>query len=81
MGARSGRPGMPFRIPGTSWEFGATDFHGASHKFIAERSAEMLGRNDVAERARQLYVDWRSDCGEAARPASHLMSTWAAVLQ
>jgi acetate kinase len=32
-------------------------FHGASHKFIAERSAEMLGRDDVAERARRLYVD------------------------
>lgn len=31
-------------------------FHGASHKFIAERSAELLGRPDVAERARQLYV-------------------------
>ena len=32
-------------------------FHGASHKFIAERSAELLGRNDIAERARKLYVD------------------------
>ena len=32
-------------------------FHGASHKFIAERSAELLGRLDVAERARQLYVN------------------------
>jgi acetate kinase len=32
-------------------------FHGASHKFIAERSAELLGRDDVAERARQLYVN------------------------
>ena len=31
-------------------------FHGASHKFIAERSAELLGRPDVAERVRQLYV-------------------------
>ena len=31
-------------------------FHGASHKFIAERSAELLGREDVAESARQLYV-------------------------
>ena len=30
-------------------------FHGASHKFIAERSAELLCRPDVAERARQLY--------------------------
>ncbi len=32
-------------------------FHGASHKFIAERSAELLCREDVAQRARQLYVD------------------------
>jgi len=32
-------------------------FHGASHKFIAERSAEMLGRPDVAKRAQNLYVD------------------------
>src|SRR5262249_11602712 len=39
-------------------------FHGASHKFIAERSAQMLGREDVAERTRQLYVDG------GARPVS-----------
>ena len=32
-------------------------FHGASHKFIAERSAELLGRNDVAECVRKLYVN------------------------
>ena len=32
-------------------------FHGASHKYIAERSAELLGRKDVAQRCRQLYVD------------------------
>jgi acetate kinase len=32
-------------------------FHGASHKFIGERSAELLSRPDVAERARQLYVN------------------------
>ncbi len=32
-------------------------FHGASHKFIAERSAELLGREDVASRARNLYID------------------------
>jgi len=31
-------------------------FHGASHKFIAERSAELLGRADVAGRVRQLYL-------------------------
>lgn len=32
-------------------------FHGASHKFIAERSAQWLGREDVAARAANLYVD------------------------
>lgn len=32
-------------------------FHGASHKFVAERSAELMGRSDVAERSRRLYVD------------------------
>lgn len=32
-------------------------FHGASHKFIAERSAELLCREDVARRAQNLYVD------------------------
>ncbi|GAB5559049.1 MAG: acetate/propionate family kinase [Synoicihabitans sp.] len=31
-------------------------FHGASHKFIAERTAELVERDDVAERVRQLYV-------------------------
>ena len=30
-------------------------FHGASHKFIAERSAELLGRPDIAEKTGQLY--------------------------
>jgi acetate kinase len=30
-------------------------FHGASHKFIAERSAELLGRPDIADRVRGLY--------------------------
>jgi len=30
-------------------------FHGASHKYVAERSAELLGRQDVAETTRRLY--------------------------
>lgn len=30
-------------------------FHGASHKFIAERSAALMGCEDVAERVRRLY--------------------------
>jgi len=32
-------------------------FHGASHKFIAERTAELLGNEAVADRVRRLYVD------------------------
>lgn len=32
-------------------------FHGASHKFIAERSAELCGREDIAQAARRLYLD------------------------
>lgn len=31
-------------------------FHGASHKFVAERSAELLGRADVAENTAALYL-------------------------
>ena len=32
-------------------------FHGASHKFITERSAELCGRTDVAAIAQRLYLD------------------------
>jgi acetate kinase len=31
-------------------------FHGASHKFVAERAAELMDRPDVAERLRDLYI-------------------------
>lgn len=31
-------------------------FHGASHKFVAERSAEMLGNEAIVDRVRNLYV-------------------------
>jgi len=48
-----------YAVPEAWYELGVRrwGFHGASHKFIAERAAEMLGRDDVAERSRQLYVD------------------------
>jgi acetate kinase len=50
---------MRYAVPETWYEAGVRrwGFHGASHKFIAERSAELLCREDVARRARQLYVD------------------------
>ena len=52
-------PMMRYAVPDAWHQVGVRrwGFHGASHKFIAERSAELLGRKDVAERARRLYVD------------------------
>lgn len=47
-------------------------FHGASHKFIAERSAELLGREDVAQRVRRLYVD--GDTGPVLTPDLRVIS-------
>jgi len=50
---------MRYAVPETWHAVGIRrwGFHGASHKFIAERSAEMLGRADVAARAQDLYVN------------------------
>jgi acetate kinase len=50
---------MRYAVPATWHEAGIRrfGFHGASHKFIAERSAELLCREDVAKRAQNLYVD------------------------
>jgi acetate kinase len=46
-----------YAIPREWYEAGVrrNGFHGASHKYIAERSAELLGREDVAELVRDLY--------------------------
>jgi len=48
-----------YAVPEAWFEHGVRrwGFHGASHKFVAERSAELLGREDVATRTRRLYVD------------------------
>jgi acetate kinase len=52
-------PMMRYAVPEAWHELGVQrwGFHGASHKFIAQRSAELLGRKDVARRAQNLYVD------------------------
>lgn len=46
-----------YAIPGTWRDLGIRryGFHGASHKFVAERSAELCGREDVAKVVRGLY--------------------------
>ena len=48
-----------YGVPESWYQIGVRrwGFHGASHKFIAERSAELLHREDVAARAKELYVD------------------------
>jgi len=38
-------------------------FHGASHKFIAERTAELAGLDDLAGSIRSLYVDGPPEAG------------------
>jgi acetate kinase len=46
-----------YAVPQAWYEAGVRryGFHGASHKFVAERSAELLGRDDIADRVRKLY--------------------------
>ena len=50
---------MRYAVPAAWHDIGIRrwGFHGASHKFISERSAEILGRKDVAARVRRLYLD------------------------
>ena len=50
---------MRYAVPSAWHEIGVRrwGFHGASHKFIAERSAQLLGRDDVVQRVQNLYVD------------------------
>ena len=50
---------MRYAVPDAWYQAGVRrfGFHGASHKFIAERSAQLLGRDDVARRAQNLYLD------------------------
>ncbi|HOW65966.1 MAG TPA: acetate kinase, partial [Verrucomicrobiota bacterium] len=50
---------MRYAVPESWYRRGVRrwGFHGASHKFVAERAAELLGRDDVAARVRNLYVD------------------------
>ena len=52
-------PMMRYAVPESWHGIGVRrwGFHGASHKFIAERSAQLLGRDDVARRAANLYLD------------------------
>ena len=49
--------GRRYAVPETWYQAGVRrfGFHGASHKFVAERSAELLGREDVAAVVRSLY--------------------------
>jgi acetate kinase len=59
-------PAVRYAVPDSWHQLGVRrwGFHGASHKFIAERAAELLDREDVAERARQLYL---AGCASAIR--------------
>lgn len=64
--------GMRYAVPRSWHEAGIQrhGFHGASHKFIAERSAELLARDDVAAVARGLYQNGPSSVGRPLRVIS-----------
>ena len=59
-----------YAVPQAWYEAGVRryGFHGASHKFAAERSAELLGRADIAERVRLLYQTGPSSAATGAKP-------------
>ncbi|MFM1768137.1 MAG: hypothetical protein RJA22_666 [Verrucomicrobiota bacterium] len=65
---------MRYAVPDAWHDLGVRrwGFHGASHKFIAERSAELLGRPDIARRAQNLYRDGAS--GPVAGPPLRVIS-------
>ncbi|MBD5781927.1 acetate/propionate family kinase [Pelagicoccus sp. NFK12] len=57
------KPSRRYAVPKAWYEAGVrrNGFHGASHKFVAERSAELLGREDVAQQVRFLYQKDQSE--------------------
>jgi len=58
--------GIRYAVPAQWHEAGIRryGFHGASHKFVAERSAELMGREDVAQSVRNLYVKGPQEISE-----------------
>ncbi len=50
---------MRYAVPESWFQAGVRrwGYHGASHKFIAERSAQLLGREDIVQRAQNLYLN------------------------
>jgi acetate kinase len=59
-----------YAVPETWYQAGVRryGFHGASHKFVAERSAELLGRDDIATRVRALYQAGPTPLPAGAKP-------------
>ena len=51
--------GSRYAVPGSWHQAGIRryGFHGASHKYVAERSAELMDREDIAETVRRLYIE------------------------
>ena len=64
--------GTRYAVPQAWHEVGIRrhGFHGASHKFVAERSAELLERDDVAEGVRRLYLDGPAEVEKPLRVIS-----------
>jgi len=65
-------PARRYAVPQAWHEAGVrrNGFHGASHKFIAERSAELCGLESLAEATRRLYQDGPKASAERFRVVS-----------
>jgi acetate kinase len=63
-----------YAVPDSWYDAGVRrwGFHGASHKYIAERSAEMLARPDVGNRCRNLYLN--NGAGSVRKPDLRVIS-------
>ncbi|AHF89555.1 acetate kinase [Opitutaceae bacterium TAV5] len=63
-------PATRYAVPQSWYDAGVRryGFHGASHKYVAERSAELLGRDDIADNARNLYLRGPAPLSDAAVP-------------
>lgn len=59
-----------YAVPQSWYEAGVRryGFHGASHKYVAERSAELLNRADIADNVRNLYVRGPAPLSESTVP-------------
>ena len=66
-------PAHRYAVPETWYKAGIRryGFHGASHKYVAERSAELLARPDIAQKVRNLYITQNTEPPKPPLASAH----------